>query len=66
MTLTEALSAVFDDGSRITRAAWASPQIFVSTEDRLLCIKGVDPDGLYHPWTISEADFYADDWRVME
>jgi hypothetical protein len=65
MKFTEALTAAFTDNDHITRRTWANRNIFCAVEDMKLCIKGVDVDGLYHPWCVREEDFFADDWEVI-
>lgn len=65
MTFPEALSAVFKDNDRITRATWHSRSIYVAVEEGLLCIWGNPADNLFHPWTISEQDYFASDWEVV-
>ena len=69
MTLLEALGAVFESGQRIRRRLW-SAQIVVGPENSILCIKGFSShgpdDGKWHPWTITESDYFADDWEVVE
>jgi len=69
MTFTAALAHVFDSNARIRRSHWLST-IFVGLEDGRLCIKGyssVGPDdGRWHPWVVTESDYFADDWEVVE
>jgi len=69
MKFTEALSAAFDSNARIRRALW-SKQVIVGVEDSILCIKGFSShgpdDGKWHPWTITESDFFASDWEILE
>lgn len=69
MTLPEALAHVFDSNARIQRRLW-SRSIFVALDSTILCIKGFShsgpDDGKFHPWTITESDWYADDWEVVE
>lgn len=69
MTFTEALSAIFNDNKRAQRRLW-SRSIFVGLEHQILCIKGFShsgpDDGKWHPWTITESDYFADDWEVVE
>lgn len=69
MTFPEALAAVFNDGKRIRRSIWSS-KIFVGVEVYQLCIKGFSSsgpdDGKWHPWTITESDYFADDWEIVE
>lgn len=65
MNFTDALNAVFRDNDRITRVTWHNRSIFVALEEGLLCLKGNPDDGKFHPWTISEQDFFASDWEVV-
>ena len=70
MTFTDALSEVFDNSARITRQHWNSRQIYIECVESLLCIVGFDAnkpdDGLPHPWQITEQDYFANDWEVVE
>jgi hypothetical protein len=69
MTFTEALSAVFNDSDRVTRAHWNSRAIYVELVDSQLCIVGFiasgKNDGLPHPWIVTDQDYFADDWEVI-
>lgn len=69
MNFPDALSAIFNDDKRVRRAFW-STRVIVGLEDSLLCIKGFSSsgpdDGKWHPWTITESDFYADDWEILD
>ena len=69
MTFTEALSAVFNDGDRITRPIWNNRAACVYVEDGMLVTswdsKSMSVDGLHHPWDITEQDFYASDWEIV-
>lgn len=69
MIFTDALAAVFNDAHRIRRRIWSS-RVMVGVEGFQLCIKGFSSsgpdDGLWHPWVVTESDFFADDWEVME
>lgn len=69
MTLSEALAHVFDNGQRIQRRLW-SRSVFVALDSAILCIKGFShsgpDDGKFHPWTISEDDYYATDWEILD
>lgn len=69
MDFISALNAVFKDNDRITRATWNNRNAYVSLEEGLLCTtwdsKINSVDGLHHPWTISEQDFFAHDWEVV-
>ena len=64
MTFDEALEAVFKEGERITRRAWNNRQIYGCLEMGQLHIRM--HDGLLHPWTLAEADYFADDWEVVD
>ena len=70
MTLTEALILIFNDGPRITRLKWNNRSVYCGLDSGLLCIKGFSSsgpdDGKWHPWTITEEDYFADDWEVVE
>lgn len=70
MTFTQVLSAVFNDADHITRRAWNNHAIYILLEDGKLCIKGYDAtkpdDGLPHPLIVTEQDYYAEDWEVVE
>lgn len=66
MKLTDALEDVFDGHQRITRRKWANSTIYCGLEESKLCIKGVDSDGQWHPWCISEEDYFSDDWEIVE
>lgn len=73
MEFTEALAAIFKDGKRAARKTWGSTT-FIALEDYKLCIKGglnattgrPDGDGLFHPWVVTEEDYFAGDWEVVE
>lgn len=69
MTFTEALSTIFNDNHRARRRIWQA-KVFVGLDSNLLCIKGFSSsgpdDGKWHPWTITESDYFADDWEVVE
>lgn len=69
MTYSEALSAVFNDSDRVTRAHWNNRAIYVEVVDEQLCIRGFyaggKDDGLPHPWVITSQDYFADDWEVI-
>lgn len=70
MTFTEALSAIFHDDERVTRTIWGSRQIYCELVESQLCIVGFassgKDDGKPHPWTITEQDYFADDWEVID
>lgn len=65
MTFTEAISNVFKDGDRITRTTWHSRDIYCALEEGKLCIWGVPKDDLWHPWTVTEQDYFSTDWEVV-
>jgi hypothetical protein len=66
MTLPEALESIFNHSARITRTIWRNRNIYCGLEEGRLCIKGWPDDGKWHPWTITEEDYYAADWEVVE
>lgn len=70
MTFTDALSALFDDSARVTRAHWNNRRIYLEVVDYILCIHGYvasgPDDGLPHPWHVTEQDYFADDWQIVE
>lgn len=69
MNFNETLSAIFNDNARARRRIWSS-RVFVGLEGGILSIKGFcstgPDDGKWHPWVVTESDFYADDWEVVE
>lgn len=66
MKLTDALEDVFDGHQRITRRKWANPTIYCGLEQSQLCIRGTNPDNLWHPWTLTDEDYFSDDWEIVE
>lgn len=71
MKLLPALELVFNDNQRITRRAWNNRSIYCSLVEQRLCITGGIPaDGQDrnkpHPWTITESDWFSDDWEICE
>lgn len=66
MTLPEALPLVFTANARITRRVWTNSKVYVELHQSLLCLKGHPDDGLWHPWTIHESDWFGDDWEVVD
>jgi hypothetical protein len=70
VTFTEALSAVFNDSDDIRRATWTNRAIVLFLDDAKLCTswnsseQKVDDEA--HPYIISESDYFADDWEVVE
>lgn len=66
MKFPEALTEVFNNHQRVTRRVWNNPAVYVGLEQAQLCIKGHPNDGLWHPWTITESDWFSEDWEVVE
>jgi len=70
MTLSEALEFTFNDSSRITRRHWNNRTVYCSVIEGKLCITGYDDSGKgdlrAHPWVVTESDWFADDWEVVE
>lgn len=66
MTLPDALHSIFHDSQRFTRRKWANSSIFISLHASQLCIKGFPDDGKYYAWVITDEDYFADDWEVVE
>lgn len=70
MIFSEALSDAFNDNARITRRAWANRSIYVSVIEGKLCITGFNDKGeddkRPHPLIMTEQDYFADDWEVVE
>lgn len=70
MNLINGLTLVFHESKRITRRVWHNPRIFVALEQGQLCIKGYSSsgpdDGKSHPWSVTESDWFADDWEICE
>jgi len=64
MEFTEALTAAFKSDARITRTSWTSRDLYGEVRDGTLQIKHTD--GKFHLWIVHEADFFADDWTVLE
>lgn len=69
MTFTEALSAVMNDGDRVTRAHWNNRNIFLELHEEQVVIRGFSSkapdDGLPHPWILTSQDYYAFDWEIL-
>jgi hypothetical protein len=68
MTFTDAITAAFKDNDRITRRIWNNRDIYCEVVDGRLCINFDSTShrtGEMHPWTITEQDFFADDWEVL-
>lgn len=69
MKFTEALAAVFNEGKRIRRSFWQL-QVSIGVEQYQLCIKGFSSsgpdDGKWHSFIITESDYFAEDWEVVE
>ena len=73
MTFTDALSAIFNDTARVTRTVWNNRSIFLEMEDngdRRVLInwdsRTNSIDGQLHPWTLTEQDYFANDWEVVD
>lgn len=73
MDFSAALAATFNDNDRITRTSWNNRSAFIEVVDGRLCIRGgVDlasgnarTDGMPYPFTVSESDYFGDDWEVV-
>lgn len=69
MRFWEVEAAAFDHGRKVRRAHW-SKQVIITIENGVLCIKGFSSsgpdDGNWHPLIITESDWYADDWEVID
>lgn len=73
MTFPDALKAAFVENDRITRTSWNNRDICAYVADAKLCIRGgIDlatgatrTDGMPYPFTISESDYFAEDWEVV-
>lgn len=66
MTLTDALNAVFRDNERIHRTSWNTRDVYCALEGGQLCIWGVPADGKWHPWVVTESDFFGQDWEIVQ
>lgn len=66
MTLTEVLNSVFRDNERIHRTSWNRHDAYCALEGGQLSIWGVPADGKWHPWVVTEADYFASDWEIVE
>ena len=66
MDFVAALNQVFTSNARIARRVWNNSSIYCHVVQMQLCITGVDADGKPHPWQITESDYFADDWEVVE
>ena len=71
MTFTEALSSVFNDGDLITREVW-NQRAEIGLDDGKLSINGYMGengkwvgDGKWRAWYVTEEDFFASDWEVV-
>lgn len=69
MIFLDALSAVFKDNDRITRTSWRNRDIYLQVVDGKLCTTWASEsnrvDGQMHPLTVSESDYFGDDWEVV-
>ena len=70
MTFTDALDALFASGHRVKRRAWLNPAIFCLLHNQRLCIQGYASEGddphVPHPMIVTESEYFADDWEVVE
>lgn len=68
MRFSEALGIVFNSPARIRRPAWPT-STYVSLVEAKLCITGgqtTEDHDMPHPWIITDEDWFADDWEVVE
>lgn len=68
MKLPDALHEVFNSSARIRRLAWPA-STYVSLVEAKLCITGgqtTEDHELPHPWVITDEDWFAGDWEVVE
>lgn len=71
MTLSDALAAVFNDNRFIYRRVWNNRAIYLRLDEhQRLCTTWWSErnriDGFLHPWIMTESDWFADDWEVVE
>lgn len=71
MTFPEALATVFTSNARVTRRAWNNRRAYLILDHRRqLCTSWNSEtrsvDALLHPLIITESDYFADDWEVVE
>jgi hypothetical protein len=60
--LFEALQYV-NEGGRISRGEWGDKGFFVEIHAQVLCLH--KPDGIYHPWILTQDDFDATDFEIL-
>ena len=73
MTFQEAMQAVFEDSEYVTRQVWNSRQTYLLLEEGKLQIRGgvslatgkPDTDGIPHPYTLDEQDYFGTDWEIV-
>jgi hypothetical protein len=57
---------IIKNGGRVTRREWNNPDIFGTIVDGKLMIKnGIEGDGKFHPWILSDGDMFAEDWTAV-
>lgn len=71
MTFNDALALVFNSNARITRRAWNDRRAYLTLDHRRqLCTSWNSEtrsvDALLHPLIITEEDYFADDWEIVE
>lgn len=72
MTLSDALANLFSiKDCRITRRVWNNRLIYLTLDEhQRLCTtwksENGTVDGFLHPWIMTESDYFADDWEVVE
>lgn len=71
MTFSEALSAVFNDSEKVTRAHWNNRAIYCLINDakQLATTWNSDSrsvDGLLHPLIVDEQDYFSEDWELID
>lgn len=71
MTFTDALAAIFNDRSPATRRKWQSRLVYLKLDQQQrLCTTWYNTeqrvDGFLHPWIMTDEDYFADDWEVVE
>lgn len=72
MTLSDALANLFTIKScRIQRRVWNNAHIYLALDEhQRLCTtwksENGTVDGFLHPWIMTESDWFADDWEVVE
>ena len=71
MNFFQALTLVFEHGTKMQREEWGNPRAYVAMDDAAnLCIVGgknaltgvADTDGRLHPYAPSLGDYQGEDW----